>query len=718
VSMAGAAPEAKPPSAAEVDALRKKVATLSAINGALRDENDELRRAVEEASLTGGTAGSDAERRLADAEEAIASLTRQRDELEALLLDRSEDDSQASSRLADAKRRANDREKELERSAREIGALQGERRKLELASADARRERDVAEQKLARAEETARFARERSDADARDAEALIEDLRRRLTRSERDAKAERVALLTQLEAAQTATAAALGEEAQTAVADAEARAAKAERDAAAARAAAAAAEAAAAEAADAAAMEIRGAESRARDAVASGEALDEAVASAVEETARAAERYRRECARAREALAAECERSAALEKELADDRRERSGTIEELTRKVQQASIERQAALGAVRDRASAAEADATRAEAKVVELTETTTSLLRKLEAMETENAARESKATALVFEIDALRAELKDTRSSAERLARERDRAREEKAEAEVKARENAEAANENVFTVERRASNVAAREVPGALRAKDARLSFRDRSEIDVTQNDVRGGAFGGFDVTELIRGNSSGGSNRLFDPGGSSIGANESAMTARERRLVSAERERWTETLRLAVRDVELASAEVVEKQNAELADARERAESAESKLADLAVSTNDGDGDVEGDVGKKNANAAFQSILARYRSEARDAIDARAALLLEHETLLEVLGEKTELIDGLEKALRDLTERVERRDAMDAMDFALVSNRFGSSGAQKSRSGRRDAFLTTLTHSAFVAGGLEIDPADD
>ena len=50
--------------------------------------------------------------------------------------------------------------------------------------------------------------------------------------------------------------------------------------------------------------------------------------------------------------------------------------------------------------------------------------------------------------------------------------------------------------------------------------------------------------------------------------------------------------------------------------------------------------------------------------------------------------------------------------------MDAMDFALVSNRFGSSGAQKSRSGRPDAFLTTLTHASFVAGGLEIDPADD
>jgi hypothetical protein len=39
-------------------------------------------------------------------------------------------------------------------------------------------------------------------------------------------------------------------------------------------------------------------------------------------------------------------------------------------------------------------------------------------------------------------------------------------------VKARENAEAANENVFTVERRTSNVAAREVPEALYARRTR------------------------------------------------------------------------------------------------------------------------------------------------------------------------------------------------------------------------------------------------------
>ena len=167
--MVGAAPEpdAKPPSAGEVGALRTKLATLSAINGALRDENDELRRAVEEASDAGGTTGSDVARRLADAEETVASLTRQRDELEAHLLDRSEDDSEASSRLADAKRRNRDREKELERAAREIGTLLGERRKLELATADARRTRCSARVVSATREER-REARRRTRAGRRE----------------------------------------------------------------------------------------------------------------------------------------------------------------------------------------------------------------------------------------------------------------------------------------------------------------------------------------------------------------------------------------------------------------------------------------------------------------------------------------------------------------------------------------------------------------------
>ena len=683
--MVGAAPEpdAKPPSAGEVGALRTKLATLSAINGALRDENDELRRAVEEASDAGGTAGSDVERRLADAEETVASLTRQRDELEAHLLDRSEDDSEANSRLADAKRRNRDREKELERAAREIGVLQGERRKLELATADARRERGAAEQKLGRAEENARFARERHEAETRDAEALLEDLRRRLTRSERDAKAERASLLTQLEAAQSATAAALGEEAQTAVADAEARAAKAERDAEAARAAAAA------EAAEAAANEIRGAESRARDAESGGISFDEALASAVAETARAAERNRRELARARTELANESRSRARLEKELEEDRAQCSAKIEELERESRQGSIECQAALRAVRDRASAAEADATRAETRVVELTDAAAELARALDAEREEKAERDRSAAALASGVDALRTELEETRARLERLADERDRAREEVAEARAEARER------NAALDVRSADESADR--PPAV--SPSRVD--DKGPVTIPNGGAFGG--GGFDVSALVE------------------------STNRRRK----ERARQTDAIRAAVRDAEARHAEENAKRVAELTDARERAESAESALAVLAADVSDAsaataaDADSAETARRRAAIDAASANLERYREEARVANEARAALAADHETLLEMLGEKTETCDSLETSLRLATERLERRDVTDALSVSVSQpvshNRGGRSRMtnDEKRPSRRDAYVATLTHAVFVArGGSELEPADD
>ena len=687
--MVGAAPEpdAKPPSAGEVGALRTKLATLSAINGALRDENDELRRAVEEASDAGGTAGSDVERRLADAEETVASLTRQRDELEAHLLDRSEDDSETNARLADAKRRNRDREKELERAAREIGVLQGERRKLELATADARRERGAAEQKLVRAEENARFARERHEAETRDAEALLEDLRRRLTRSERDAKAERASLLTQLEAAQSATAAALGEEAQTAVADAEARAAKAERDAEAARAAAAAADAAAAEAAEAAANEIRGAESRARDAESGGTSFDEALASAVAETARAAERTRRELARARTELANESRSRARLEKELEEDRAQCSAKIEELERESRQGSIECQAALRAVRDRASAAEADATRAETRVVELTDAAAELARALDAERKEKAERDRSAAALASGVDALRTELEETRARLERLADERDRAREEVAEARAEARER------NAALDVRSADESADR--PPAV--SPSRVD--DKGPVTIPDGGAFGG--GGFDVSALV----------------------ESSNRRRE------ERARQTDAIRAAVRDAEARHAEESAKRVAELADARERAESAESALAVLAADVSDAsaataaDADSAETARRRAAIDAASANLERYREEARVANEARAALAADRETLLEMLGEKTETCDSLETSLRLATERLERRDATDALRVSrpVSHNRGGRSRVtnDEKRPSRRDAYVATLTHAVFVARGKsELEPADD
>ena len=698
--MVGAAPEpdAKPPSAGEVGALRTKLATLSAINGALRDENDELRRAVEEASDAGGKAGSDVARRLADAEETVASLTRQRDELEAHLLDRSEDDSEANSRLADAKRRNRDREKELERAAREIGVLQGERRKLELATADARRERGAAEQKLARAEENARFARERHEADARDAEALLEDLRRRLTRSERDAKAERASLLTQLEAAQSATAAALGEEAQTAVADAEARAAKAERDAEAARAAAAAAEAAAAEAAEAAANEIRGAESRARDAESGGASFDEALASAVAETARAAERNRRELARARTELANESRSRARLEKELEEDRKQSSAKIEELTRESRQGSMERQAALSAVRDRASAAEADATRAEARVVELTDAAAELARALDAEREENAERDRSAAALASGVDAVRAELEETRARLERLTDERDRAREEAAEARVEANERNAAALGRTKRSHRSDRDVRSDDGSADCPPPVVSPSRVDDKARDTIRDTIHAFGGGGFDVSALV----------------------ESGRNERER----ARRTEKDATIRAAVRDVEANHKKESAKRDAELADTRERAESAESALAVLLAADASDASDASESSPSRRRRAAIDAAsanLERYREEARAANESRAALAADHETLLEMLGEKTETCDVLETSLRLATERLERRDATDAR-FDVSRPGFNSGGSARKttrRPSRRDAYVATLTHAVFVArGGSELEPTDD
>ena len=82
------------------------------------------------------------------------------------------------------------------------------------------------------------------------------------------------------------------------------------------------------------------------------------------------------------------------------------------------------------------------------------------------------------------------------------------------------------------------------------------------------------------------------------------------------------------------------------------------------------------------------------------------------MLAEHETLLEVLGEKTEACDALETSLRAATERAERCDATDAPVF----ERDGFETVR--RRGWRDAYAATLTHAAFAEGRVELEPADD
>ena len=103
----------------------------------------------------------------------------------------------------------------------------------------------------------------------------------------------------------------------------------------------------------------------------------------------------------------------------------------------------------------------------------------------------------------------------------------------------------------------------------------------------------------------------------------------------------------------------------------------------------------------------SADSAASAIFERLREEARAAIEARDALLADHETLLEVLGEKTETCDALGASLRAATA--------DALDFERVLD-----GRKTSvrRSGRRDAYFATLTHAAFAGKRVELEPADD
>ena len=410
------------------------------------------------------------------------------------------------------------------------------------------------------------------------------------------------------------------------------------------------------------------------------------MASAVAETARAAELNRRELARARTELANESRSRARLEKELEEDRAQCSAKIEELERESRQGSIECQAALRAVRDRASAAEADATRAETRVVELTDAAAELARALDAERKEKAERDRSAAALASGVDALRTELEETRARLERLADERDRAREEVAEARAEARER------NAALDVRSADESADR--PPAV--SPSRVD--DKGPVTIPDGGAFGG--GGFDVSALV----------------------ESSNRRRE------ERARQTDAIRAAVRDAEARHAEENAKRVAELTDARERAESAESALAVLAADVSDAsaatpDADSAETARRRAAIDAASANLERYREEARVANEARAALAADRETLLEMLGEKTETCDSLETSLRLATERLERRDATDALRVSrpVSHNRGGRSRVtnDEKRPSRRDAYVATLTHADFVARGKsELEPADD
>ena len=145
------APDVSP----EMASLRKKLATLRAINEALRDENDALR--AKDGSNRGASSSAvgsnhaleqQLTQQLREADEVINSLTRQRDELEEQVEDKSSDDAGIKTKLKVMTERVRERDLELQAKAREVGKLEGERRKQELTAEDAQPQRENTLNKL------------------------------------------------------------------------------------------------------------------------------------------------------------------------------------------------------------------------------------------------------------------------------------------------------------------------------------------------------------------------------------------------------------------------------------------------------------------------------------------------------------------------------------------------------------------------------------------
>ena len=207
----------------DVAALKKKLATLTVINGALRAENDELRAGRGTPSEDEATAAEldECRARLAEADDALAALTRERDDLVAELASTAEGGDAASKALRDKSALASKYKLDLEASARRCGELEGTHRKLTLRVKNLERDLERAANRAKARDESAAEAAEDAADRERAARAETERLRARLAESERDADREAIRLRAQLAEATRAAREAVGKEAQTIVEEAE-----------------------------------------------------------------------------------------------------------------------------------------------------------------------------------------------------------------------------------------------------------------------------------------------------------------------------------------------------------------------------------------------------------------------------------------------------------------------------------------------------------------
>ena len=698
----------------DMDALRRKLATLGAINEGLRDENEELRGKA--TSMRGGggdtaSSGRNAETlkglqtRLDDSKQVIASLTRQRDELEEQVLETSTDDSDVKKKLEASQDRLRTRERELEAQKREVGAFNGERRKLELRVTDALRERDGVMTKLKKMETQSRFAAEDYEKEKREATLIITDLRRRVTLTEQNAANERTSLRQHLEAATNAAEAAFGEEAKHALGAFEKRTTAAEAEAARCRRLADEANSALRAASDAFEADLAVAEVRARKGEGLGRSVDAAVAEALGETAFLVSSANKRASRLQTELKELTTDKDSQVRALTDQVEglggklaQRTARVDALTRELatsaerfSRVTLDHQGVVDALRARVKETESESARANATVTAAAAAVTESNERDELF----SANEKRLVEAEERLRSLVVQNTETSVSHARFAGDLAEARETINRLEGLVTEN----EKNDAEKERRSPKVT--------------TDTEDKVKVPLSQerkNDkpAETGVGSGFDVNALVAARR--GAFVFKDE------IDEASLTRREKRLLAKERVAQTDLVRTALNEAELKFQDTLHKARLETADVTARLGLAQGTLVEIAAGALVGEEDSEqtnsesfeaqssasGSLEKKRpfTKETARLALARLRCDANESRAKHSALMRDHETLLEVLGEKTEAVDVLERKVSVFIAEKETREAMDAHRTVLRN---------ASRSALHELYVSTQTHELYVSG---------
>lgn len=704
-------PGGPPQNPQDMDALRRKLATLGAINEGLRDENEELRGKA--TSMRGGggdtaSSGRNAETlkglqtRLDDSKQVIASLTRQRDELEEQVLETSTDGSDVKKKLEASQDRLRTRERELEAQKREVGAFNGERRKLELGVTDALRERDGVMTKLKKMETQSRFAAEDHEKEKREATLIITDLRRRVTLTEQNAANERTSLRQHLEAATNAAEAAFGEEAKHALGAFEKRTTAAEAEAARCRRLADEANSALRAASDAFETDLAVAEVRARKGEGLGRSVDAAVAEALGETAFLVSSANKRASRLQTELKELTTDKDSRVRALADQVEglgrklaQRTARVDALTRELatsaerfSRVTLDHQGVVDALRARVKATESESARANAAAAAAAAESNERDELFSANEKRLVEAEQTLRSLVLQNT-------ETSVSHARFAGDLAEARETINRLEGLVTEN----EKNDAEKERRSPKVT--------------TDTEDKGKVPRSQErkhdkPAETGVGSGFDVDALVAARR--GAFVFKDE------IDEASLTPREKRLLAKERVAQTDLVRTALNEAELKFQDTLHKARLETADVTARLGLAQGTLVEIAAGALVGEEDSEqtnsesfeaqssasGSLEKERpfTKETARLALARLRCDANKSRAKHSALMRDHETLLEVLGEKTEAVDVLERKVSVFIAEKETREAMDAHRTVLRN---------ASRSALHELYVSTQTHELYVSG---------